>query len=334
MSPPRKTKKRTTEIQCSRRSPPTTPATTLLDEGGAPTPALGCSSDSSPEYDCVYDVELPDQHDEYDSDEEEEPPRSQAKSINYRQTTIHDYFERQGSRRQQSIAQRQAAASPSTQPARPPPASQSYFVKFENFEADEKAPFEHEFARLASSQEWKPGSQEYVRNRTIAICEELQTHYFSQPSVPTTKEELDEDDDDDEIREITAAKLQSLPQLTEEEIRRQGYQALCREVGIEPAYSITRCKRMLKATLVNIVDLIDARRNGKKIKIWSNFDEFRMYTSMPKHRISKEDAKGTVLAALLQNLSRSSNYMRSSEYTARDSLARVRTGRVVRSRHQ
>ena len=62
-----------------------------------------------------------------------------------------------------------------------PPLSQSHFAKFKHFTPDDAASFDDEFARLASSQQWVPGSQEYTRQRTIAIREELELHYFSQP---------------------------------------------------------------------------------------------------------------------------------------------------------
>ncbi|KAJ4307352.1 hypothetical protein N0V88_000736 [Collariella sp. IMI 366227] len=108
-----------------------------------------------------------------------------------------------------------------------PPPSQSHFAKFEHFTPDDAASFDDEFDRLASSQQWVPGSQEYTRQRTIAMREELELHYFSQP------QQLDNIDEEE---------------LSEEERALQGYHALCREVGIDP---------------INIVDLIDAWGTGK-----------------------------------------------------------------------
>ncbi|RSL79794.1 hypothetical protein CDV31_017174 [Fusarium ambrosium] len=143
-----------------------------------------------------------------------------------------------------------------------PPASQSHFSKFENFTPDENASFDHEFARLASSQTWVPGSQMYTRERTIAMRQELKLHYFSQPRpLHDTNEEL-----------------------TEEE-KLQGYQELCHEVRIPPSDSIAECKKHLKNTLVNIVDLIDARRTRKAVKVWHDFEAFRAYTLKDEHRI-------------------------------------------------
>ncbi|KAK0634206.1 hypothetical protein B0T14DRAFT_542925 [Immersiella caudata] len=149
----------------------------------------------------------------------------------------------------------------------PPPASQSHFAKYESadFTPDDNAPFESEFASLASSQSWVPGSQEYSRHRTIALLESSEEEAI--------------------------------------EIRRNGYQALCREVGIDPPpFKIGECKNRLKNTLVNIVDLIDAQRTGKRVEVWKDFASFRKYTLLPEHRISKEDVKGTELASLLQDL--------------------------------
>ncbi|KAK4148506.1 hypothetical protein C8A00DRAFT_38921 [Chaetomidium leptoderma] len=161
----------------------------------------------------------------------------------------------------------------------PPPPSQSHFAKFEHFTPNDAASFDDEFARLASSQQWVPGSQEYTRQRTIAMREELQLHYFSQP--------------------------QQLDDVDEEEITLQGYQALCHEVGIDPSDSVAECKRNLKNTLVNIVDLIDARRTGKRVEVWDDFEEFRAYTLQDEKRINHEEAKKPpgYLASLLQRLS-------------------------------
>jgi hypothetical protein len=147
----------------------------------------------------------------------------------------------------------------------PPPPSQSHFAKFEHFTPNDAASFDDEFARLASSQQWVPGSQDYTRQRTIAMREELQLHYFSQP------QRLDNVDEEE---------------LSDEERALQGYQALCHEVGIDPRYSAAECKRDLKNTLVNIVDLIDARRTGKRVEVWNSFEEFRAYTLQDKKRIN------------------------------------------------
>jgi len=206
-----------------------------------------------------------------------------------------------------------------------PPRSQSHFSTFANFIPNNSAGFDDEFSRLASSQQWVPGSQEYTRQRTIAVRREIETLYFSQP----IKEEPP--DEEDELEEISPAEFYSkigsspnetscdqkphaaraAPQqkavfadFTPGQIELSGYQALCKEVGIEPGVDVAECIRRLKGTLVNIIDLIDTRRTGKPVERWSwdNFEEFRKYTLEPEHRISLKDAKGTVLAPLLQKL--------------------------------
>lgn len=165
-----------------------------------------------------------------------------------------------------------------------PPPSQSHFATFTDFKPDDDAPFDDEFARLASSQQWAPGSQEYTRERTIAMNQELKLHYFS--SQPKREGGTDGDGE-----------------LTEEQTL-EGYNDLCREVGIAPRDSIPECKRLLKSTLVNIVDLIDAWRTDKKIVVWLDFEAFRTYTLRDENRINPKLAEdeGGHLASLLQHL--------------------------------
>ncbi|KAJ6784298.1 hypothetical protein PWT90_04247 [Aphanocladium album] len=154
-----------------------------------------------------------------------------------------------------------------------PPSSQSHFAKFQNFTPNDAASFDDEFARLAASQEWIPGSQLYSQKRTIAINAELKSHYFSSAQSP-------------------------------EEAELRGYQDLCGEVGLPRFDTTQECQTKLKKTLVNIVDLIDARRTMKKVKVWDSFAAFRDYTLQDGHTINKEEAKkdGGYLASLLQRL--------------------------------
>ncbi|KAH6845694.1 hypothetical protein B0I37DRAFT_380877 [Chaetomium sp. MPI-CAGE-AT-0009] len=80
-------------------------------------------------------------------------------------------------------------------------------------------------------------------------------------------------------------------ELTAEEMKRlRGYQALCRGIGIDPSNSIPECYRRLKDTLVNIVDLIDARRTGKRVKVWENPREFWADTRLDKNRLNGREA--------------------------------------------
>lgn len=168
-----------------------------------------------------------------------------------------------------------------------PPPSQSHFAKFDGFTPNDEASFDDEFARLASSQQWVPGSQEYTRQRTVAMREELELHYFSQ------QQPLG-DIDEEGAEELSA-----------EEKTLRGCQALCREVGLDPSDSVDECKILLKKTLVNIIDLIDARRTGKRVKVWDNFEAFRAYTLFDADkRIDPREAKAPpgYLALFLRRL--------------------------------
>ncbi|KAM7191367.1 hypothetical protein V8F33_008970 [Rhypophila sp. PSN 637] len=160
-----------------------------------------------------------------------------------------------------------------------PPSSQSHFAKFKNFTPKNDAGFEDEFVRLASSQNWVPGSQQFKKERTIAMRQELITHFFSSHNT------------------VTDPGSVSVSQAL------QGFQDLCSEVGIPRGATIPQCKRALKSKLVNIIDLIDTRRTGKKVKIWTDFEAFKAYTLHPDHRIDREEAKAGpgYLAALLQD---------------------------------
>ncbi|KAG6017371.1 hypothetical protein E4U43_001524 [Claviceps pusilla] len=163
----------------------------------------------------------------------------------------------------------------------PPPSSQSHFAKYQGFVPDDDASFDDEFARLASSQNWIPGSQAYVQERTIAMREEITLHYFRPSQNP-----------DGTVVPLTRAEIL------------EGFRELCREIHIPAGDSIGRCKRSLKGTLVNIVDLIDARRTSKPVKVWDDFGEFRDYTLQKEHMIHVEEAKKPpgFLAALLQRI--------------------------------
>ncbi|KHO10666.1 transcriptional activator xlnR [Metarhizium robertsii ARSEF 23] len=61
-------------------------------------------------------------------------------------------------------------------------------------------------------------------------------------------------------------------ELQSEEEKLEGYQALCRGVCVPPSHSVSECKKHLKNTLVNIVDLIDAQRRCKEVKVWHDFE--------------------------------------------------------------
>ncbi|EXA31753.1 hypothetical protein NW760_015155 [Fusarium oxysporum] len=152
----------------------------------------------------------------------------------------------------------------------------------------------------------------YTKERTIAMRQELKLHYFSQQqSLNDSNQELIEEE-----------KL-------------QGYQELCHEVRIPPSDSIAECKKHLKITLVNIVDLIDARRTHKVVKVWHDFEAFRKYTLQDEHRISMDEAKkdGGYLASLLQRLRRPKSRRRKAGKRD-DRGPEVISGRINKKRSQ
>lgn len=166
----------------------------------------------------------------------------------------------------------------------PPPSSQSYFDQFADFRPDSTAAFEDEFSRCMSSQGVLPSSQEYRKERTVAISHELKFLY-SQP--------LQDIEEGDESEAPAASEKLGV------------YQAMCREVGLEAHDNIQDCVNDLRTkVLVNIPDFIDARRTGEKVKVWDDFNAFRDYTLQDEHRIDLQEAKKDegFLAVLLRKL--------------------------------
>lgn len=84
----------------------------------------------------------------------------------------------------------------------------SYFARHTDFEHDESAPLAQEFERLARLRNWRPGSKRYKQEKSRCIAEEFH-HQFGR--------------DDNKLN---------------------GWQTLCRDVGIEPPKSITQCKKV------------------------------------------------------------------------------------------
>ncbi|KAI0913247.1 hypothetical protein F4823DRAFT_578658 [Ustulina deusta] len=178
--------------------------------------------------------------------------------------------------------------------------SQSYFSQLPNFEPDADADFDDEFGRFASSQNIAPGSKAWRQKRTDVIRHEMVFHY---------SQKVDSDDEDDIKDDIKEEDKDHLGLSGEEEERRRKLQILqnmCREAKIEPLDTIDGCVANLKGELINIVDYVNARRNGMPIKVWppDKFEEFREYTLSDKHRMDLETAMSGdgLLAALLQVL--------------------------------
>lgn len=66
---------------------------------------------------------------------------------------------------------------------------------------------------------------------------------------------------------------------------------------------VVECKRYLKNTLINIVDLINARRTGKRVEVWDSFEKFCAYTLQKRIDLREAKKPPGYLASLLQRLS-------------------------------
>jgi len=58
----------------------------------------------------------------------------------------------------------------------------------------------------------------------------------------------------------------------------------------------------LKNTHVNLVDLMNARRTGEKIKKFDSYNQLRKYTKETGKVYPKKDAKGDVVKVLLRRI--------------------------------
>jgi hypothetical protein len=83
------------------------------------------------------------------------------------------------------------------------------------------------------------------------------------------------------------------------------YQSLCEDLDIDPIPgSISECKSELKAVFVNIVDLMQYRRNGKEggAKRFHNLKGLKKYSQQYGKYYPKETAKAEMLQKLLKVL--------------------------------
>lgn len=86
-----------------------------------------------------------------------------------------------------------------------------------------------------------------------------------------------------------------------------GFQSMCRAVGKNPGETKAQCEKILKSTLVNIVDLLDARRLGRDTTglPWTDFAAFKAYTLAPYHDKTipcKEAQKDPILRCFFAEL--------------------------------
>ncbi|KAI5928098.1 Caulimovirus viroplasmin-domain-containing protein [Camillea tinctor] len=193
---------------------------------------------------------------------------------------------------------------PPTPPCASQSQSQSYFSQFPGFVPNARARFDDEFSRLASSQGLVPGSRDFRRERTEALKSELVFHYSQQspspspcpPSAPPFRVSIDE---------FCPPPSPPAPTLTPAQ-RLSTYQSMCAAIGLARGATIAACVRSLSGVLVNIVDFVDAKRTGTRVKVWdpSAYAAFSAYTLQPEHRFDKGAAKahGGFLAKLLRRL--------------------------------
>ncbi|KAF2109620.1 hypothetical protein BDV96DRAFT_691644 [Lophiotrema nucula] len=143
----------------------------------------------------------------------------------------------------------------------------AYWKQFIGFEPNPDANVPDEFDRLSLHEGWTSGSSEWRSQKGDAYEEEFEHWYGAEKD-----------------------KLKT-------------WQDLCREVGIDPApETITQCRKALKGVLVNLVNLIDHRRNGTPLLRFATYSAFRKYTS-GGHIFPKDQAKRDgFVKALLKHL--------------------------------
>ncbi|KAI4775873.1 hypothetical protein E4T52_09179 [Aureobasidium sp. EXF-3400] len=142
----------------------------------------------------------------------------------------------------------------------------SYFDRFPDFDHHPRRSVRDEFNRLAKTQKWD--KEETARQRTTCYNEELEGH-FAGLGITSQLERL---------------------------------QHLCVELGLEPLSTVTQCKKALKNTHVNLVDLMNARRTGKKVRMFDTYSQLRKYTKESGKIYPKKDAKGDVVKVLLRRI--------------------------------
>ncbi|KAF3396045.1 hypothetical protein F1880_006643 [Penicillium rolfsii] len=103
---------------------------------------------------------------------------------------------------------------------------------------------------------WKKGSKKYRREWSLFLSSEFNFHYASH-----------------------ATKLEN-------------WQALCVELGIRHSIeSISKCRKVLSNIHVNLVDLVNSRRTGQKVKHFPNVATLRNYTRDTNKIFPKSAAK-------------------------------------------
>lgn len=143
--------------------------------------------------------------------------------------------------------------------------SSSFFSQYPEFDHDATAPLVAEFQRLSLQRGWKAGGKKFRQIRQKCLAQEFEHHYGH-----------------------ASNKL-------------AGWQTLCADVYISPIPpSINQCKKALSKIAVNLVDLIDSRRTGKKVKLFPSKNALRNYSIKHDKIFPKRQAKADgFLCALL-----------------------------------
>ncbi|KAJ7159692.1 hypothetical protein C8R46DRAFT_1108902 [Mycena filopes] len=140
----------------------------------------------------------------------------------------------------------------------------TYWDSYPNFVHNPAGQLQKEFKLLAKQCGWKADGAQYKREWARCGREEF-THHFGS-----------------------------------EENRLEGWQALCQTVGLEDIpTSITQCKKVLRTTWVNIVDLVNAKSTGQPVRRHASADALRTYTVNKKKIFPKKAAKGNPFLKVL-----------------------------------
>ncbi|GAB7347992.1 hypothetical protein MBLNU459_g5490t1 [Dothideomycetes sp. NU459] len=157
-----------------------------------------------------------------------------------------------------------------------------FFDEFMHFTRDPTAPILDEFYRLAAQQGW--GKKTKKKMRQVCLAEEMTDTFAG----------LD----------IGGVAVYTGSANTAGSDKLHHWQALCAELCMThiPG-SITQCKKALQNTHVNIVDLMDARRTGQRVKVFGSYAALRNYTFATGRIVSKKVAKGKGFGVLLKTMS-------------------------------
>ncbi|KAH0348489.1 hypothetical protein KCU81_g3269, partial [Aureobasidium melanogenum] len=143
----------------------------------------------------------------------------------------------------------------------------SYFERFPHFDHQPRQSIRIEFTRLAKTHKWD--SEETKRERVNCYNEELEGHFH---------------------RLSITDQLGSLKHL-------------CSELDVKPRNTVDGCRKILRYTHVNLVDLMDARRDeNTKVKKFKTYKELRDYSHKTKKFYPLDETKGETIEVPLRKL--------------------------------